>query len=290
MHTAGTAGWYAPGLNLHRSPFGGRNFEYFSEDPVISGEMCAAVMSGASDKGLLGYVKHFALNDQESFRQGYLYAINNGVCTWADEQTIRELYLKPFETVVKESKMTVNYIKDTNGNWGQRTMSACVTVMSSFNRIGSVWAGGSYGLLTQILRNEWGFRGQVMTDFRNTQKAGGNYYYMDKDEMLAAGGDSILATTVDRVGDPWLDTESATAVLRLRNASKNVLYAIVHSNGMQGIAPGSIINTSLAGWQIVLIIANIVIYAAIAGGIVWIVLRALDARKHPERYASKSND
>ena len=286
----GVAGWYAPGLNLHRSPFGGRNFEYFSEDPVISGEMCAAVMSGASDKGLLGYVKHFALNDQESFRQGYLYAINNGVCTWADEQTIRELYLKPFETVVKESKMTVNYIKDTNGNWGQRTMSACVTVMSSFNRIGSVWAGGSYGLLTQILRNEWGFRGQVMTDFRNTQKAGGNYYYMDKDEMLAAGGDSILATTVDRVGDPWLDTESATAVRRLRNASKNVLYAIVHSNGMQGIAPGSIINTSLAGWQIVLIIANIVIYAAIAGGIVWIVLRALDARKHPERYASKSND
>ena len=286
----GVAGWYAPGLNLHRSPFGGRNFEYFSEDPVISGEMCAAVMSGASDKGLLGYVKHFALNDQESFRQGYLYAINNGVCTWADEQTIRELYLKPFETVVKESKMTVNYIKDTAGNWGQRTMSACVTVMSSFNRIGSVWAGGSYGLLTQILRNEWGFRGQVMTDFRNTQKAGGNYYYMDKDEMLAAGGDSILATTVDRVGDPWLDTESATAVLRLRNASKNVLYAIVHSNGMQGIAPGSIINTSLAGWQIVLIIANVVIYAAIAGGIVWIVLRALDAKKHPERYASKSND
>lgn len=283
----GVSGWYAPGLNLHRSPFGGRNFEYYSEDPVISGKMCAAMMEGASAKGLLGYVKHFALNDQESFRQGYLYAMNNGVCTWADEQTIRELYLRPFEIAVKEAKMTINYINDSNGGWGQRTMSACITVMSSFNRIGSEWAGASYGLLTQILRNVWGFRGQVMTDFRNTQKAGGSYYYMDKDAMIAAGGDSILATTVDRTGDPWLDIESATAINRLRNASKNVLYAIAHSNGMQGIAPGSIVSTKLAPWEIVLILANVLIYAAVAGGIVWIVLRTLDEKKHPDKYKNK---
>lgn len=285
----GVAGWYGPGLNIHRSPFGGRNFEYFSEDPVITGKMSVAVVEGASNKGLLGYAKHFALNDQESFRQGYLYAINNGVCTWADEQTIREIYLKPFEMLVKDAKMTINYIKDADGNWGQRTMSACITLMSSFNRIGAVWAGGCDELLNGVLRGEWGFRGQVMTDFRNTQKAQGAYYYMDKDEMLAHGGDSILSTTTSG-GDPWLDIESATAISRLRNASKNVLYAIVHSNGVQGIAPGAIVTTKLAGWQIGLIIANVLIYAAIAGGIVWIILRTLDEKKHPDKYKNKKRD
>ena len=105
--------------------------------------------------------------------------------------------------------------------------------------------------------------------------------------MIAAGGDSILATTVDRTGDPWLDIESATAVNRLRNASKNVLYAIAHSNGMQGIAPGSIVSTKLAPWEIVLILANVLIYAAVAGGIVWIVLRTLDEKKHPDKYKNK---
>ena len=286
----GVAGWYAPGLNIHRSPFGGRNFEYFSEDALISGKLCAAMMEGASQKGLLGYVKHFALNDQESFRQGYLYALNNGACTWADEQTIRELYLKPFEIVVKEAKMTINYIKDNEGNWGSRTMSACITVMSSFNRIGSVWAGGSSGLLNRILREEWGFRGQVMTDFRNTQKAGGSYYYMDKDQMLRNGGDSILSTTVDRTGDPWQDIRSATAVNYLRNASKNVLYAVVHSNGMQGIAPGSIVSTKMAVWEILLIVANVLIYALIAAGLVWIVFRTIDEKKDPGKYKNKKRD
>ena len=134
----GTHVWYAPGCNLHRGPQGGRNYEYYSEDPLLSGKMCAAVIRGAQSKGLIVTVKHFAANEQETNRQ------SNGLYTWLNEQSLRELYLEPFEISVKEGK--------ANG------------IMSAYNRIGAEWCGGSKALITYLLRDEWGFDGFVITD------------------------------------------------------------------------------------------------------------------------------
>ena len=133
----GTDIWYAPGVNIHRNPAGGRNYEYYSEDPVISGTMAAAVITGCYSEGLIVTIKHFVMNDQESHREG--------VFTWADEQTMREIYLKAFEIPIKESP--------------------CLGVMSAFNRIGTNWCGGSSALLNDLLRGEWGFEGFVVSDY-----------------------------------------------------------------------------------------------------------------------------
>ena len=134
----GTHVWYAPGCNLHRSPQGGRNNEYYSEDPLLSGKISAAVIRGAQSKGLIVTVKHFAANEQETNRQ------SNGLYTWLNEQSLRELYLEPFEISVKEGK--------------------AYGIMSAYNRIGAQWCGGSKALITELLRNEWGFDGYVITD------------------------------------------------------------------------------------------------------------------------------
>ncbi len=134
----GTHVWYAPGCNIHRSPLGGRNNEYFSEDPLLSGKISAAVTKGAQSKGLIVTVKHFVANDQETNRQ------SNGLYTWLNEQSLRELYLEPFEITVKE------------GN--------AYGIMTAYNRIGNQWCGGSKALVTDLLRNEWGFDGFVITD------------------------------------------------------------------------------------------------------------------------------
>ncbi|WP_258934668.1 hypothetical protein [Nesterenkonia pannonica] len=130
------SGWYAPGVNLHRSPFAGRNFEYYSEDPVISGILGAEAVSGAASRGLYAYTKHYAMNDQEAYR------VDNGIATWAPEQAIREIYLRPFETVVKDSGAPMDFIPDEDGAHEQTEVSASA-MMSSFNRIGATWAGGS---------------------------------------------------------------------------------------------------------------------------------------------------
>ncbi len=134
----GTHVWYAPGCNIHRSPQGGRNNEYYSEDPLISGKMSAAVTRGVQSKGIVVTVKHFAANEQETNRQ------SNGLYTWLSEQSLREIYLEPFEISVKEG-----------GAKG---------IMSAYNRIGAQWCGGSKALITDLLRNEWGFDGFVITD------------------------------------------------------------------------------------------------------------------------------
>ena len=165
----GYSGWYAPAANIHRSPFGGRNFEYYSEDPVLSGEMLSRMVEGAASKGVYCYIKHFALNDQETNRDK-----NNGVATWANEQAVREIYLKPFEMCIKNTVTELKYLtaaETDNGGSGisyvqtSRIVPAATAVMSSFNRVGAVWAGGRYSLLTQVLREEWGFRGMVITDY-----------------------------------------------------------------------------------------------------------------------------
>jgi beta-glucosidase len=191
--------WYAPAVNIHRSPFGGRNFEYFSEDGYLSGVMATYEIKGAMSKGVNPTIKHFALNEQETNRT------SNGDISWCTEQAMREIYLKPFERAVKEA--------------GVRG------VMSSFNRIGTTWAGGDYNLLTKLLREEWGFNGLVISDFNS------GTVYMNPKQMAYAGGNLNLANMDDR---RWLNASSSNAsdVAVLRNNTKGLLYAYANSNAL----------------------------------------------------------
>ena len=229
------SGWYAPGVNLHRSPFGGRNYEYFSEDGFLTAAMASHEVKGARSKGVTVYVKHFAVNDQETNRQG--------VAVWLTEQALREMYLKPFEMCVKEGGAT--------------------GIMSSFNRIGTRWTGGDYRLLTEILRNEWGFNGTVITDFNTIPD------FMDVKQAIYAGGDLDLASTPHTA---WFNENSAADVTMLRRATKNILYCTVNSNAMnadiQGYAP--------AYWKIGLWVADAVI---VVGFAIWGYLAISSAKK-----------
>ena len=208
-------GLYAPGVNLHRTPFGGRNPEYYSEDPVLSGAMAAKMVSGANSKGVYCFLKHFAVNDQETHR--------NGVCTWLTEQTLRELYLKPFEKAVKDGGATA--------------------VMSSFNRIGTRWTGGSYALLTEVLRGEWGFNGAVITDFASGQAQ------MDLQQMVYAGGDMWLDTITP---SKWYSKASALDVYQMQESVKHMLYMTANSNAMNGLGEGTVVQTRTATWRLVM--------------------------------------
>ena len=202
-HDMHVAGWYAPAMNIHRGAFSGRTFEYFSEDPLISGVMASSEIAGAKEKGVYSFMKHFALNDQETNR-------TNMVCTWADEQSIREIYLKPFEMSVKEG--------------------GAQAVMSSFNYIGYTYAGASNNLLNTVLRDEWGFKGFVLTDYF------GGYGYQNGDQEIRNGNDSMLATT--KITNHITD-KSATSVKAMRTAAHNILYTTAHN----------ILYTTANGWQ-----------------------------------------
>ncbi|MDC4232918.1 glycoside hydrolase family 3 C-terminal domain-containing protein [Actinomyces sp. B33] len=226
------SGWYAPAMNLHRSPFAGRNFEYYSEDPILSGEMAAAVSQGALDKGLYTTLKHFALNDQETNR------VNNGIASWANEQTIRELYLKPFEIAVKGVTSQVDYIADEQGTTATAQIGS-LAVMSSFNRIGATWAGGSKALMTNVLRDEWGFTGFAITDFNL-------YNYMSPDQAIDAGTDLTLSFAPSK---SYKDDSSALGVANIRKATKNILYAVANSNAMNGLAPGATVSYEPPMWK-----------------------------------------
>lgn len=192
-HDMHVAGWYAPAMNIHRNAFSGRTFEYFSEDSLLSGVMASSEISGAKSKGVYSFMKHFALNDQETKRTEML-------CTWANEQSIRETYLKPFEMSVKEG--------------------GAQAVMSSFNYIGYTYAGASSNLLQTVLRGEWGFKGFVLTDYF------GGYGYQNADQEVRAGNDSMLATT--KITNHITD-KSATSVKAMRQAAHNILYTAANS-------------------------------------------------------------
>ena len=192
-HDMHVAGWYAPAMNIHRNAFSGRTFEYFSEDSLLSGVMASSEISGAKSKGVYSFMKHFALNDQETKRTEML-------CTWTNEQAIRETYLKPFEMSVKEG--------------------GAQAVMSSFNYIGYTYAGASSNLLQTVLRDEWGFKGFVLTDYF------GGYGYQNADQEVRAGNDSMLATT--KITNHITD-KSATSVKAMRQAAHNILYTAANS-------------------------------------------------------------
>lgn len=192
-HDMHVAGWYAPAMNIHRNAFSGRTFEYFSEDSLLSGVMASSEISGAKSKGVYSFMKHFALNDQETKRTEML-------CTWTNEQAMREIYLKPFEMSVKEG--------------------GAQAVMSSFNYIGNTYAGASSNLLQTVLRGEWGFKGFVLTDYF------GGYGYQNADQEVRAGNDSMLATT--KITNHITD-KSATSVKAMRQAAHNILYTAANS-------------------------------------------------------------
>ncbi len=209
------SGWYAPAVNLHRSPFAGRNFEYYSEDPVLSGKLAVNVVNGAKIKGVYTDLKHFALNDQETHR--------SGIATYCTEQALREIYLKPFEIAVKGNDDPASVA--TAKADGITKFEGTTGVMSSFNRIGTRWTGGDYRLMTEILRDEWGFRGLVICDYKTDNS------FMFSRQMLYAGNDLILASLTNLM---WQDSdpESAEDLTILRQASKNILYTVANSNSV----------------------------------------------------------
>ncbi len=246
------SGWYAPAMNIHRSPFAGRNFEYYSEDPLLSGTMGEYVVEGAMSKGLTTFIKHFALNDQETNR------VNNGVSSWANEQAIREIYLKPFEITVKKAETTITYIADAEGTVVTENMKATTALMSSFNRIGATWAGGNIALMQNVLRDEWGFEGVAITDFNL-------YDYMYANQGIHAGTDYNLTFISMKTIE---DTTSATAVSDLRRSAHRMFYSIANSNAMNGIVPGTTITYTMAIWRKVQIAADVVIAILVVVGVV----------------------
>ncbi len=221
------SGWYAPAMNIHRSAFAGRNFEYYSEDGVLSGVMAANAVIGAEEYGVYGYIKHFALNDQETARAQML-------CTWADEQSIREIYLKPFEIAVKDG--------------------GAKAVMTAMNYVGVQWASGCYELCTTVLRDEWGFVGFVETDYFRDRG------YMNADQCIAAGTDLMLAP-MDVVTNNINDQTSAYSLQNMRTACHNILYVTVNSRAYAE----ENLDEGMAGWQIALIAVDVIVAVIVVG-------------------------
>ena len=237
------SGWYAPAVNLHRSPFSGRNFEYYSEDPILSGKMAVNVITGARSKGVYTDLKHFALNDQETNRAG--------VSTFCTEQALRELYLKPFEFAVKGDD-NVDLVKSAKDD-GITSFKGTTGIMSSFNRIGNKWTGGDYRLLTEILREEWGFRGLVICDYKTDNT------FMDSRQMLYAGNDLILtSTTITMWNNAKSDSVQDATILK--QATKNILYTVANSNSIQI----KILGYRTEWWVTTIIVADIVIGLGLA--------------------------
>lgn len=221
MLLAGMSGWCAPAMNCHRSPFGGRNFEYFSEDPLLAGTLATAEVEGAFSCGVYSQMKHFCLNDQDTNRCAHLL-------TWANEQAVREIYARPFEIVVKRARGSVPYLDDATGERKEYEVGAAKAVMSSYNYIGSTWAGGCEALCTGLLRDEWGYDGHVVSDWTL-------YDYTDKNQAFYAGTD-VNFTTTAQTGE-MSDPDSATAILAMRRAMHRYLYSVANSNAVNGETP-----------------------------------------------------
>ena len=238
----GAEGWYAPGMNTHRTAFGARNYEYFSEDGVLAGNMGAKAVEGARKYGVYSYIKHFALYEGNA----------KMVSVWSNEQAIREIYLKPFEISVKQGGANA--------------------VMVSWSFLGDKWTGESSNLMNTVLRDEWGFRGMALTDFFRNNGHG----FMNADAALANGVDAMLSTfngEENNVANP----EHPTSVLQMRNACKNVMYTVVSSWAYDGEHE----ETGMENWKKAGIGINIVIALFMAGMEV-LVIRGYKKRKNAE--------
>ena len=271
--SSGISGWYGPAMNTHRSPFAGRNFEYYSEDPVLAGKIAARVVSGAADEGIYAYIKHFALNDQETNRTNY-------ICTWATEQTMREVYLKPFEIVVKEAKNHLYYTSDAKGTKSHKVIRGASAVMTAFNCIGTTMASCDYNLLTNVLRNEWGFQGMVETDFGPT---------VNLDAMVRSGNDFMLNASWGGDATPFATAfpgvaNSNTGKNAMKKALKNICYTVVNSSAYNKQAPGATFYYDMAVWKILFYTLSAVVGVAAVAGLGFIGYRWFDFSKHPDKY------
>ena len=238
----GAEGWYAPGMNTHRTAFGARNYEYFSEDGVLSGNMGAKAVEGARKYGVYSYIKHFAMYEGNA----------KMVSVWSNEQAIREIYLKPFEISVKQGGANA--------------------VMVSWSFLGDKWTGESSNLMKTVLRDEWGFRGMALTDFFRNNGHG----FMNADAALANGVDAMLSTfngEENNVANP----EHPTSVLQMRNACKNVMYTVVSSWAYDGEHE----ETGMENWKKAAIGIDVVIVLFMAGMEV-LVIRGYKKRKNAE--------
>lgn len=270
-------GWYAPAVNLHWSPFSGRNYEYNSEDPIISGKMAAGVISGAGDKGTYCALKHFAMVEQEEQRWWIPSA-------WATEQTIRELYLKAFEIPVKEAMKTIKYISDDKGTVSTKTMRACDNMMTSgWSGIGGLYTGYDYNLMTAVLRDEWGFQGFVITDYDQGNGPNDN---VAVNRMVRAGVDQHM---IDKTLSPgkYTSTDTATGVTALRRAIKDTLYTMANSAQVNNTAPGAKVYYKMSPWRVAVVVVDVVIAVLIVLGIFAMVRRTKDEKMNPDKYKRK---
>lgn len=248
----GADGWYAPSMNIHRTPFSGRNGEYYSEDAFLSGIVASKEVYGAASKGMYTFIKHLAFNDQENHRgdrEGQY-----SICTWLNEQAAREIYLLPFEMCMKVGDVDLNYVKkNADGTYenAKRKIPACQAVMTAFNRIGYTWTGGSYPLITGILRNEWDFNGFIITDNANTG------VFMDAYQMIEAGADAKL-TYEEAAARYTFDADNVAEYHYGRAAMHRILYTVANSKAMNGGMPGSVYVDGMQISQKVQIAVNVV--------------------------------
>ncbi len=274
----GCVTWYAPALNLHRTPFSGRNGEYYSEDPFLTGSMSSAQIYAAAKKGVYATIKHFAFNDQENHRGDTDSEF--AVCTWLNEQSARETYLKPFEMCMKAGDVDLNYVKqNADGTYenATTTINACQAMMSSFNRVGATWTGGCYDLLTGIVRNEWGFNGWIITDCSNS----GTGNYMNAGQMIRAGGDTEL-TYLDVDGAWGFDKDNVADYHYAREAMHHLLYMTANNHGQNGAMHGSKVSFGLQALDKIQIALNVVCIAGLGliGFTAW--------RNHVKRKAERA--
>lgn len=275
--SGGAIGWYAPSMNIHRTPFIGRAAEYYSEDPIISGTVAAHEIRGAAQLGLYSMIKHFALNDQENHRGDG--GTELGVATWASEQAIREIYLRPFELCMHAPDVELPYY--TVGSDGSLTLTstsyrAAQGIMTAFNRIGTTWTGGSYALIQQLVREEWGFDGFIITDSANAGSP-----HMDASQMIRAGADALLRSNESYY---VFDATDPAEYHYAREAAHHLLYTTVNSRAMEGAVPGS---TYVPGLQP---LDRIRIGVSVGSSALIALLAATGIRNHIKRKKEREED
>ena len=272
--TGGTMGWYAPSMNIHRTQFTGRAAEYYSEDPIISGTVASHQMHGAAELGMYSMIKHFAFNDQENHRGDG--GVDRSVATWVGEQAAREIYLRPFELCMHADDVELSYYTvDEAGNYtlNTTTQRAAQGIMTAFNRLGATWAGGSYPLIQELVRDEWGFDGFIITDSANANSPAFN-----ESQMIRAGADAYLKSNANTYE---FDASNAAEYHYAREAAHHLLYTTANSRAMEGAVPGSVYQPGMQPLTKITIAVNVVCIAGLAliGWTAW--------RNHVKRKAER---
>jgi beta-glucosidase len=256
MLDLGAVGLYGPAMNIHRTAYAGRNFEYYSEDGFLSGAIAAAEVKGIQSKGVYVYIKHFALNDSET----------NCRClaVFSNEQAIREVYLKPFQMAVEDG--------------------GAHNVMNSFSRVGSVWSGAHKGLMTEVLRNEWGMDGFALTDFSGNSMFSSMGLYLKSFDVahgLLAGTDSWDSSAAQWTDDlNKLYRNDPTIATAMRNATHRILYTVANSHAMNGFDENTIIKGVTPWWKTALVVLQVIIGLLTIGAYVMLVRKILARKQH----------